>query len=300
MKRVLVTGHTGMVGNRFVELMRNKYNIIRAGRGRSDIQLDLLHGPSVVSAMQRVRPEVVVNFAAFTDVDACEIERGNERGLAYKTNVLGPTYLARACKTTGARLIHISTDYVFAGSKSDAPYTESDTPKPINWYGITKQLGEQAVLAELHGACIARIEVPFVVSFEGKSDLVRTIINTLRAGKQFTAVSDNRMTPTFVDDVIAALDVLIAREAGGIYHVAGTSAHSTYEVANLVANTFGFDAKLIVPQTHEKFEYTRAAAPRPQYGWLSTVGFVSAFGEGILHTLPESLQIMKKQMEGIR
>ncbi len=301
MKRVLVIGNTSMVGSRFVELMGRRHEITTAGRTHgSDIHLSLNVNNSSVAALQRARPEVVVNFAAVTDVDACELERDDETGIAYKTNVLGPLHLARACRATGVRLIHISTDYVFSGDKRDVPYDETDTPRPANWYGTTKYLGEQAVLSELgDAACIVRIEVPFVARFFSKKDLVRTIIETLRAGRQFTAVSDNRMTPTFVDDIVAALDVLINNSAAGIYHVAGTSAHSAYEVAQLVAETFGLDKSLIVSQTHEEFQRSRSGAARPQYNWLSTEGFVSDFGVGILHTLPESLQIMKQQMEGV-
>ncbi|MBI4095878.1 MAG: NAD(P)-dependent oxidoreductase [DPANN group archaeon] len=293
MKQVLVVGNTGMVGNRFVELMGARYKIATVNRP----QIELTRESSVISVIQLVRPDVVVNFAAMADVDACERERGDKNSPAYQTNVLGSLYLARACRTFGAKFINISTDYVFAGDKSSEPYVESDTLGPINWYGTTKYLGEQAIQTELNGACIARIEVPFVARFGRKSDLVRTIIKTLHAGKQFTAVSDNKMTPTFVDDVVAALDVLIARRTQGIYHVAGRSAHSTYEAALLVAQTFGLNAQLIVPQTHEEFQYARGRAPRPQYNWLSTNYFVSVFGEGILHTLPESLQIMKKQID---
>ncbi len=299
MKRVLVTGYMGMVGNRFMELMGTKYQITSAGRTQgSDMIIELTREPSVLSAVQRARPEVVVNFAAVTDVDACEREREDEKGAAYKTNVLGPTYLARACKQVRARLIHISTDYVFAGDKQSSLYGESDAPRPINWYGTTKCLGEQAVLAELgEAACIVRIEVPFVARFADKKDLVRKIIETLHAGKQFTAVSDNRMTPTFIDDIVAALSVLIEHNSTGVYHVAGTSAHSTYEVAQLVAKTFRLDERLVISQTHEEFQRSRAGVLRPQYSGLATRRFAAEFGAGILHTMPENLQTMKQQLE---
>ena len=295
---MLVTGHTGMVGSRFVELVGQRYQIMRAGRSQeSDVPLELTRESSVMSAIQRSRPDVVVNFAAVTDVDACEREKENEHGSAYQTNVLGPTYLARACRGVGARLIHISTDYVFSGNKRGLLYKESDEPRPINWYGTTKYLGEQAILSETSQACIVRVAFPFTARFAGKSDLVRKIIDTLRAGKTFNAVSNNEITPTFADDVAAALEVLINNNATGIYHVSGTAAWSVQEIARHVADVFNLDKTKVAPITHTEFQAMPGRAPRPQYGGLSIELFETRFGNNILRTLPQSLEILHRQME---
>ncbi len=296
--KILVVGHTGLVGSRFVELMEKGFKIVRAGREKSDVVLDLMDADSVMEAIAKAKPDVVINFAAATDVDGCEKEVGDTDGPAYKTNVLGPLYLALACKRSGAKLIHLSTDYVFSGSKIDSPYVETDAPAPASWYGKTKYFGELGVLSEGAGACIVRISMPFVAKSARKVDLVRAIAQKLSSGGEVAAISDNKITPTFVDDVVTALILLINVGASGIYHIACSSWHSTHGVAGLIAGTFNLGGK-ISTKTFEEYFSSPDKAPRPKNSWLSAEKFQGEFGN-VLHTVPQSLEIIKKQLEESR
>jgi dTDP-4-dehydrorhamnose reductase len=295
MKRVLVTGYTGLIGARFVEMTNSSFKIIRAGRKDADVLMDLTDGDSVLNAIVKARPDVVINFAAVTDVDGCEKEDGDKTGAAYKTNALGPRYLALACKQLGVKLIHISTDYIFSGDKSDVAYAEEDAPNPVSWYGKTKYYGELEVLSAGAGACIVRTSMPFVAKSGRKLDLVRAIMQKLGSGGEVSAISDNKITPTFVDDVVSALILLINVSASGIYHVANTSWHSTHGVAGLIAGTFNLSGK-ISTKTFEEYFSAPGKARRPKNSWLSTEKFQREFG-GVLHTVPQALEIMKRQME---
>jgi len=296
MKRVLVTGHAGFVGSRFLALAGQDYDIIRAGRSNSDVFIDLTDNNSIAAAISRAQPDVVINFAAISSIDECEKEAGNLSGYVYKTNVLGPKYLALACKQNGARMIQISTDFVFSGKKETAPYEEIDSPDPINWYGRTKYAAELEVIKELPGACVARIKHPFAANFPKKKDLIRTIIQTLKSGQEFIGIADNKMNPTFCDDIAVAIKKLISANSSGIYHLAGASWHSAYEIGLLVAGVFGLDKSKVIRTTLDEFSAMSKWTPRAKYSWVSIKKFTNEFGE-TFHDLPSSLKIMKKQME---
>lgn len=157
-----------------------------------------------------------------------------------------------------AKIIYISTDFVFDGQKGF--YHEDDRQNPINWYGQTKYEGEKIVENCGLPFVIVRIAYPYRAKFDIKKDFVRSMISKLRQG-EIAAVTDHVMTPTFIDDIARTFDKLLEIEINGICHVVGSQFISPYDTAVLIAKTFQFDQSLMTPTTRGK--YFKNRAPRP-------------------------------------
>ncbi|MBI2593172.1 NAD(P)-dependent oxidoreductase [Candidatus Daviesbacteria bacterium] len=287
--KILVLGGSGLVGSRFLELTAD-YNTVAPTHEELDL-LDFVH---LESYLQRSDADIVLNFAAFTNVDEVEKEKDNKEGLVYKLNVKLPKYLAQNCSSLNKYLIHISTDYVFEGKKQ-TPYVESDVPNPVNWYGTTKLLGEDEVRDVSSEFLVVRPEMPYSAHFDRKLDIARVFLKMLKEGKEINGVSDQKITPTFVDTLIYGLLRLIEAKAGGIYHLASTDSTTPYDFAVMVAQKFGLDEKLVKPVAFEEYNKTRTAK-RPQNSYLDVSKFEGEFGSGILKSVSESVDELKKQM----
>jgi dTDP-4-dehydrorhamnose reductase len=194
-------------------------------------EIDLLQPQTVAPALERIRPALVINAAAYTAVDRAESER--ER--AWAINASGPAAIAAWCAAAGVPLLHVSTDYVFDGRKG-APYVETDPPSPTGVYGESKLAGEQAVLQRCPQAAVVR--TAWVVSAVGHN-FVLTMLNAARQGRQLRVVADQVGCPTPAADLAAVL-LAIARRSlaegwqpgwSGIFHAAGTGATSWYGLA---------------------------------------------------------------------
>jgi dTDP-4-dehydrorhamnose reductase len=172
-----------------------------------------LHSPALVAeAVLSHRPDIVINCAAMTNVDTCESEEEAARTI----NAVAPGAMADAATATGARLLHISTDYVFSGD-AQAPYAEDDPPEPISCYGATKREGEQAVLAA--GERHAVVRVSWVFGPDRDCFIDHALRKALH-GETVAAVDDKWSSPTYTLDVAAVLPALMEDEApGGVYHV---------------------------------------------------------------------------------
>jgi len=230
--------------------------------------------------VRRFRPQVIMNAAAYTAVDKAEIDRIR----AMKINAIGPENLARAAREVGAQLIHISTDYVFDGSKP-TPYIESDLPCPINFYGLSKWEGEKRVQAILPQAIIIRTSWVFS---EYGNNFVKTMLRLAQTHETIRVVNDQRGCPTYAGDLAQAMIALAAEpEAAGIYHYCGDKAVSWYEFAQAIFSLRG-SAPRLVPISSREYITT---APRPgnsallasadrqpqrSSNWLSALGIVSS------------------------
>lgn len=287
--KILILGGSGLVGSRFLELAAD-YNTVAP----THEELDLLDFAHLESYLERSDADVVLNFAAFTNVDEVEKEKDDKDGLVYKLNVKFPKSLAQNCSALNKYLIHISTDYVFDGKKQ-TPYVEEDLPNPINWYGKTKLLGEEAVSAVSSEFLIVRPEMPYSAHFEKKSDIARTFLKMLREERQIKGIIDQKITPTFTDTLCFALMKLMEVKASGVYHVVSTDFTTPYDFARLIAQKFGLDKDLVKPVKFADFNRTRIA-PRPQNSYLDVSKFEAEFGKGILKTLSESLNELERQM----
>jgi dTDP-4-dehydrorhamnose reductase len=288
--RMVVLGGSGLVGACLVERWASRAEIVAP----SHAELDVLDPRALQTYLEATRSGVVVNLVAWANVDGAEAETGQTSGAVYRLNVDLPRRLAELCRRTGKYLIHISTDYVFDGTKSDAPYTEDDATRGLCWYAETKLRGEQAVVNADDTACVARIEMPFTGRDHPKRDLARTIVARLQHGQTIQGVTDQRITPIFLDDAADALWLLQRARFAGIVHVAATTWTTPFELAQKIAGRLCLREELIVPDTFERFSATRPAA-RPQHSWLDVSRFSKLFGEGILKSVDDELDAWTKQ-----
>lgn len=287
--KILILGGSGLVGSRFIELATD-YNIVAP----THEELDLLDLKNLETYLQTSDADIILNFAAFTNVDTAEEEKDNEDGMVYKLNVALPKALAQNAAAQNKYLIHISTDYVFDGTKP-VPYTEEDSPNPVNWYGTTKMLGEDAVKENASNWLIVRPEMPYSSHFEKKLDIARIFVKMLKEGKQINGVSDQKITPTYVDTLVWGLLKLIEARSTGIYHLASTDITTPYDFAVMIADKFGLNKNVIKAVPFEEYNKTRTAK-RPQNSYLDVSKFQTEFGQGVLKTVSESVDEFKTKL----
>lgn len=208
----------------------------------SGTRIDYRHKAEVKSAILGFMPQVIINTAAMTNVDACEMDRGT----AWQINVALVEHLARLARVTDAHLIHFSTDYVFDGSRG--PYIETDIPSPINYYGKTKLAGENTCLSLNPDATVVRTNVLYGPS-PAHTDFVRWVLTSMESGTDVQVVSDQFSNPTYIDDLAEAVVRIVLRKRTGVYHVGGADYLSRYDFAIKIANFFKIDSSALKPVT---------------------------------------------------
>lgn len=240
---VLVLGARGMLGSDLCEVLSGCCRLTAW-----DIEeLDITNRQAVFESIRELAPQEVINCAAFTDVDGCE-EREKE---AFNVNGSAPEYIAEACAAVGARLIQISTDYVFDGKKQTA-YEESDLPNPINAYGRSKLAGENAVAES--GCRFAIIRSQWLYGRGGKN-FIDTISKLAAEQDVLRVVNDQFGRPTWTRDLADALVEFIGSDGEGIYHLAAGGSYSWYDVAQEIVSIKDLPVKVEPVAT--------AAFPRP-------------------------------------
>lgn len=265
MQKILITGSNGLLGQKLVELLSRciGYNLLLASKEERSVfgegmltyvRMDLTQRQEIRNVVEEFEPEVIVNTAAITDVDKCE----TEKEATWRVNVTGVENLVQAAKLTGARLIHLSSDYVFDGKSG--PYGELDRPNPINYYGKTKLASENVLRTSGIPSAIVRTIVLYGQAREVRNNFVLWVLKNLNEKKQIRVVDDQISTPTFVDDLAYGILKIIELERTGIYHISGPDMVSRYGIALAVAKVFSLDRKLLSPV---KSIVLRQAAPRP-------------------------------------
>ncbi|MDO8573406.1 MAG: NAD(P)-dependent oxidoreductase [Candidatus Daviesbacteria bacterium] len=290
MKKVLVFGGAGLVGSKFIDLNSQKFEI----NAPNVSELDILDKCQVLKRMERFNPDAVVNFAAFTNVGAAEDQKGDENGICFQINAIGAKNVAEGARDSNKYLIHISTEYVFDGTKANGPYKEEDKQNPINWYGETKYYGEQFVMESHCPLGLVRICMPFSPFYELKKDIARYFLDELKTGNQIKAIEDQKVTPTLVSDIADAIYTLINNQAQGIYHVCSKDSITPFEFAKSIAKIFNLDGSLVQPVTFEEYNKNKKGKLLKN-SWLGCEKFISKFGDNILHKIEESLEIFKKE-----
>jgi dTDP-4-dehydrorhamnose reductase len=288
---VLLLGGSGLVGSSARRAWSEAFRL----HAPTHAQLDVLDDNALVLCLERSRAEVVVNFAAWADVDGAEQERGDTGRRVYRLNVAYPRRLAELCGELRKYLIHVSTDYVFDGTNDQRPYAEADVTGPLCWYAETKYLGEQFVLRSGANVCVARIEMPFTGAEHPKRDLARTLVTRLTVGQTIQGVTDQRITPVFLDHATEALRHLIEAPYSGVLHVAASTSTTPYEFALSIAQRLHLDTDLIEPTTFERFAATRPAR-RPQHSWLDVALFERLYGPGVLRPVEDGIEAWTRQM----
>jgi len=240
-KQIIGSGLSGLVGSRIVELLSSQFEFEN---------LDLMSGINILN-LNEIEPKIAnskaktfIHLAAFTDVNAAWQERNNKNGLCYQINVLGSANIAKLCQKYHKFLVHFSTDFVFDGKKI-TPYAEKDKPNPIEWYGQTKFLAEKEIENSGCEFCIVRIAFPFRENFADKTDLVRKMIESFKNKNLYPMFFDQKITPTFIDDIAAGIKIILNKKPEGIYHLVGSTFLSPYELAKKIAKLVNFDSSLI-------------------------------------------------------
>lgn len=284
MTRWVITGAGGMLGRDLLTALEQAGEQA-SGLGRRE--LDITDGAAVRAALSQRRPDVVVNCAAWTRVDDAESHESE----ALAVNGHGAANLAGACAGTGARLVHISTDYVFAGD-SARPYAERDATGPRTAYGRTKLAGEQAVLRKLPADGYV-LRTAWLYGAHGPN-FVRTMIRCERERPAVDVVDDQHGQPTWTADVARAVIALVRSAApAGVYHATSSGSVTWYGFAREIFGLLGADPARVRPVTTAEFP---RPAPRPAYSvlghdaWAAAgLGALPGWRESLRRALPELL-----------
>ncbi len=253
MRRILVLGAKGMLGRDLTEVFHSSFP---SGQvvGWDIEEIDIQKREDTISKIEKLRPDIVVHVAAYTDVDGCE----SDEEKAFSVNAEGTKYVALAAQRCRAKMVYLSTDYVFDGHKRE-PYEENDSPNPLNVYGRSKWKGEQYVRELVESGLIVRTQ--WLYGRYGKN-FVSSILQQATEKRVLSVVNDQTGSPTYTLDLAKAISVLIQFNAQGIFHVANSDFCTWYTFGQAILNLSGMKAVKVIPITSA--ELGRPAA-RPSY-----------------------------------
>lgn len=266
MKRLLVTGVSGLLGLNLAYLSAGSYQVTGVLRGKRAVSVpgrtpfevvaaDLTQAGQIERLMEQTCPDAIIHCAALTDVDRCQVMADE----AEQINALLPGQLAQAALKNGVRLLHISTDAVFDGARGD--YTEEDQPRPINTYARTKLAGERAVADANPDALVARVNF-FGWSWQGSRSLSEYFFHHLSAGQAVPGYTDLQFCPLLVNDMVEILLRMLEQGLSGLYHVVSSEAQSKFSFGRMLAREFGLDEALIFPASYQESEMQAPRSPR--------------------------------------
>ena len=295
-RRIFIVGANGMLGQRTIEFYSSDKNVQLFACSIEENPLfnnvdylccNITERDKIKQAVYNFMPDVIINAAAYTNVDLSETERET----AWKINVKGVEHLAETARVIDAQIIHISSDYIFDGK--NGPYSENDKPNPLGYYGRTKLASENVL--KISGALytILRTNVLYGVASKSKADFVEWLIDTVRSGKPVRIVDDQVNNPTFINDLVQAISKVIEFRKHGVYNIGGKEFLSRYEFTEIIADYFKLEKSLITPI---KTKELNQAARRPLKSGLITLKAESELGYKPV-TISESLAIIKKVLE---
>ena len=259
---VLVVGDRGMLGRE----LRKVASSLGPVEGVDREECDIRDPAQIAEVLDRFRPRLLINAAAYTDVDGCE----SRRELAWEVNARGAGNLARACRARGATMVQISTDFIFDGRKG-SPYTEDDPPRPLSVYGESKLGGEEAVRENAGRYLIVRTAWLFGV---GGKNFPDTILKAAGKSEVLSVVSDQRGCPTYVPDLCRAVVELVEAGAEDVFNVTNRGNCSWFEYALFVLQAAGRETE-VRPITAAELA---RPAERPPFSVLSLGKYEAATG----------------------
>ena len=256
--RIIIVGARGMLGSDLMTHLPSEQQVI----GTDIDDFDITNQEATLRALMQIKPAWVINVAAYTQVDRCE----EDREQAFQVNATGVKNLALACKAIRAKLLHVSTDYVFDG-KAKKPYREEDTLNPLSVYGQSKREGEAAVQNILDDFIIVRTGGLYG---KGGGNFVNTIVKMAQERDELTVVNDQWVSPTYTVDLSKAIGTLVNLSPNGIFHVVNSGHCTWYEFASAIVEQRGSTSRVIpVSSKH----YNRPAS-RPAFGVLDCRRFI--------------------------
>ena len=266
MKKVVITGSNGLLGQTLVGLLlkeKDKYQVIGFSRGenrsgRNDfeyVSIDITEEQLLKNELIKYNPDVIINTAAMTNVDACE----NDKEGCDKLNIDVVQYLKEYSEVNNIHLIHISTDFIFDGE--NGPYKETDKPNPLSYYGLSKLKSEEILTNSKIDYTILRTILVYGKVFDmTRNNIVLWVRQMLSDQKEITIVDDQFRMPTYVDDLAMSCKLAIDKKAQGIFNISSNKLLSIYEIAQQIAEVFELDKSLIKPISTSTLNQT---APRP-------------------------------------
>jgi len=295
--RILVTGSNGLLGQKLTERLQKDQSVHLIATAKRDSvlniqrgefqRLDTTDGTAVNDVVTRTRPDVIINTAATTQVDQCELDHEG----CWKNNVTSVENLIDACTRNNVHLIHLSTDFIFDGTRE--LLDENAAPGPVNFYGESKLAAENLIIKSKISWCIVRTVLVFGVTSDlSRSNIVLWVKNSLEQGKNIQVVNDQWRTPTLAEDLAAGCHLAAIKKAQGIYHISGKDYMSVYEIAVRTADFFHLDKSLMKDTQSAKFIQP---ARRPM-----KTGFIIDKAKNVLgyepHSFEEGLAIVASQL----
>lgn len=298
MKKVLITGSNGLLGQKLVSFLLSKegYQPIASSIGPNRLvakeviyeSLDITNGDAVRKVVEKHNPVAIINCAAMTNVDACETDHAACDSL----NVAAVQNLLEACRSNNIHLVHLSTDFVFDGK--EGPYTEEDAPNPVSYYGTSKLRSEKLILSSgLENWAIVRTILLYgVTENASRSNVVLWAKSALEGASPVRVVNDQFRAPTLAEDLAIACYQIVDRQAKGIFHVAGKDIMSVIELVQRVGKFFGLDTSKITRVSSAELNQPAQRPPR--------TGFVLTKAQQELDYTPRSfedgLQVLAVQL----
>ena len=294
-ERILVIGSNGMLGQRLTEFLFNKKNIALMCASAEDEsfiddvdyhKLDVTDKEQVKNIITDFYPDIIINTAAYTNVDKSEIEKE----IVWKVNVNGIENIAKFAAVSEAHVITLSTDYVFDGEAG--PYSEKDLPNPINYYGRSKLAMENSLIASRASYTIIRTNVLYGPAKYGRPDFVKWVVSSVRDGKRIKIVDDQINNPTYIDDLVSGIASAAKYKKNGIFNIGGAELLDRYQFTMNIAEFFDLDKSLI---DRIKTAELNQLARRPLKS-----GLINLKAETELNYRPHSMQntfeLMKKEL----
>jgi len=249
MKKMILLGGKGLLGANIAPVLDKTFDLTIC-----DIDTwDITDRASGEHHIEQYRPDVLINLAAITDVDGCE----EKRELAERVNGHGAGLLAELCREQSIRFAHISTDYVFDGTKT-LPYKENDIPNPVSVYGMTKLIGERAVMEKNPSSLIIRAQWLYG---KGGENFITKVVKIAKQTGTVRVVNDQKGSPTYAKDLAEPLIALIEKGKTGIYHLANSGSCTWFEFAGEIFRLLEIDTA-IIPISSDDLE---RKAKRPSY-----------------------------------
>ena len=306
MQKILITGSNGLLGQKLVYKLKDKANItcIATARGNNRLvnstgyefaELDITNYAQVMSVFSQFMPDIVINTAAMTNVDACETDKENcwllnVTSVQHQITVLEK--LSKEHSGYNPHFIHLSTDFIFDGTHG--PLDENETPNPLSYYAESKLAAEKIVQSSsLHWAIARTVLVYGIVDNMSRSNIVLWVKQNLEQGKTINVVDDQYRTPTLAEDLADGCILIAEKKASGIYNISGKDFLNILEIAHEVADYYQLDKSLIKPS---KSTDIKQPAKRPPI-----TGFIIEKAKRDLgynpHSFNEGIKFLEEQLK---